>query len=257
MTGPAGAGAGCFAPVACLSPRPLPEPGVVHLWRLHGPSARMPLPLHALSPDEQARAARFVFPSLREAWRQARALQRAVLSAYLRVAPQAPVFAAEPGGKPRLACEAHEDSPLQFNLSHAGDAVLLAVARGQPCGVDLEPLRHHTDDDALAAACLSPGEHRRWRQLRPGQRRRALLQAWTRKEAWLKCTGTGLRVEPRSLHMPWCTQRRPHVYVPPAAPAAAPGELLDLPLGHGFVSALAVQPRLSAWQGHCLGWPSD
>ncbi|WP_052736505.1 4'-phosphopantetheinyl transferase family protein [Aquincola tertiaricarbonis] len=252
-TGPAAR----FEPARLQAPPPLAE-GQLHLWRLHLPSAPawLAVPLHSLSPDEAQRASRLVFPALRRAWQAARALQRAVLGAYLDCPPQRLRFRPGPGGKPLLAGGA-----LAFNLSHSGDAVLLGITRGLACGVDLEALRPSLADTALAEACLGPQERRAWHRLRPAQRPRALLQAWTRKEAWLKCTGQGLRDDPRRLQMPWLTQRQPHAFRPPPASGMHPlppaGVIGDLPLGTGFVGAWATAPAPTGWRGLCLGWPSD
>src|SRR5256885_15921185 len=56
---------------------------------------------------------------------------RALLAAYLRVAPETLLFVRGEHGKPDLA-------GLQFNLSHTGTALLLGVSREVELGVDLE-----------------------------------------------------------------------------------------------------------------------
>ncbi|HEY6546150.1 MAG TPA: 4'-phosphopantetheinyl transferase superfamily protein [Dokdonella sp.] len=81
---------------------------------------------------------------------------------------------------------------LEFNLSHAGADVLLAFARGQPVGVDLERVDRRVALDAIAARHFAPSEARALAGLEPVARRERFLELWTRKEAVLKALGEGL-----------------------------------------------------------------
>ena len=81
---------------------------------------------------------------------------------------------------------------LEFNLSHAGSDVLLAFARGQAVGVDLERVDRRVALDAIAARHFAPAEARTLARLEPGLRRERFLELWTRKEAVLKALGEGL-----------------------------------------------------------------
>ena len=58
-------------------------------------------------------------------------------------------------GKPRLARAASE---WGFNLSHAGDYVVAALAKGVAIGVDLESLARKTDMEALGERVFSESE---------------------------------------------------------------------------------------------------
>lgn len=102
--------------------------------------------------------------------------------------PCAPPIARGAQGKPFAP-----DLPdLQFNLSHAGADVLLAFARGEPLGVDLERVDRRVAVDAIAARHFAPAEAAALARLAPGPRRDAFLQLWTHKEAVLKALGEGL-----------------------------------------------------------------
>lgn len=99
-------------------------------------------------------------------------------------------FACSPAGKPYLKGEAG----FHFSLSHARGAVAAAVS-DREIGVDVEPLaparsrvakRCFTDrEQAYLCAAADPD--------------RAFYEIWTRKEAFLKYTGQGLRVPLRSV----------------------------------------------------------
>jgi len=91
-----------------------------------------------------------------------------------------------PEGKPFFAGD-----PLYFSLAHARTLAACAVS-DRPVGVDAELLR--TLRSGLARYVCSPEE---LAALPEGDE--ALLALWTRKEAWAKYTGRGLRGQPRAV----------------------------------------------------------
>ncbi len=131
-----------------------------------------------LSPDELARARRFVAPVHRARYIAQHAIVRALLARYTGLAPAAIAFTRGPHGKPAVA-------GVEHNLSHTDDVALLAVSRELAVGVDIE--RHAADIDPyeLARTVLAPAEA-------ACLERRAFLRIWCRKEACLKATGVGL-----------------------------------------------------------------
>ena len=87
-------------------------------------------------------------------------------------------------GKPRLARAASE---WGFNLSHAGDYVVAALAKGVAIGVDLESLARKTDMEALGERVFSESE----RMLVRAGGRDAFFALWSQKEALLTAMGCG------------------------------------------------------------------
>ncbi|HVT33594.1 MAG TPA: 4'-phosphopantetheinyl transferase superfamily protein [Rhodanobacteraceae bacterium] len=81
---------------------------------------------------------------------------------------------------------------IDFNLSHARDHVLIAVARAQPLGVDIEHIDRKTDVDGLARRFFAASEAEALRGLPEAQRLEAFVRLWTCKEAVLKALGEGL-----------------------------------------------------------------
>lgn len=145
-----------------------------------------------LDAAEQARAAAFHFARDRRRFIVSHAATRHILARYLDVTAAAVRFTHGARGKPRLAPPFHT-SGLHFNLSHAGELALLAVAQGRPVGVDVEHIRPLPDALSLAETFFAPAETA---QLRPllgtplGER--LFFTCWTRKEAFIKATGDGL-----------------------------------------------------------------
>nr|WP_235998380.1 4'-phosphopantetheinyl transferase superfamily protein [Hymenobacter sp. BT559] len=117
-----------------------------------------------------------------------RTAQRLVLGAYLGLPPASLHF--EPGAtkKPRL----REAPELHYNVSHAGDWVLLAVAEAE-IGIDVERLAPQFAFQEVLDYSFSPAEKVFIeRSAVPSQ---AFYQLWTRKEAFVKATGQGINAE--------------------------------------------------------------
>jgi 4'-phosphopantetheinyl transferase len=89
--------------------------------------------------------------------------------------------------------KAHVDGDaLHFNVSHSGDALVLAVSRSQPLGVDLEHPRRPRRALELAQRFFAPDETESLARLPESERQIAFLRLWTCKEAWVKADGGGL-----------------------------------------------------------------
>ncbi|MDR2012983.1 MAG: 4'-phosphopantetheinyl transferase superfamily protein [Rhodanobacter sp.] len=80
---------------------------------------------------------------------------------------------------------------LEFNLSHAGPQVLLAFARRQALGVDIEAETRRFSA-GLARRFFAPRETAALERLPEPLRHTAFLHLWTHKEALLKALGVGL-----------------------------------------------------------------
>lgn len=160
----------------------------VHVWRASLTDRPRSDHLGALSPEELERARRFANPERRHGFLVARAMVRGVLAQELGADAAALRFAVGPHGKPLL------DPPqtLQFNLSHSGDVVVVAVADDREVGVDVERIKPAIDHVALARRFFSPLENEQLATLAPSLQHAAFFAAWTRKEALVKAWGVGL-----------------------------------------------------------------
>lgn len=81
---------------------------------------------------------------------------------------------------------------LDFNLTHAGSEILLAFARRQPLGIDLEHTARHFSIEGIARRFFAAAEADALERLPEGARGAAFLRLWTHKEAVLKALGEGL-----------------------------------------------------------------
>jgi 4'-phosphopantetheinyl transferase len=165
------------------------HPGTIHIWRLlsehHANPGRA---LALLRPDEQQRAAQFVFPQHRQEWIGSRAILRVLLAHYTSSAsPQEIPIALGTRGKPSL-----HRHPLRFNLSHTPGVALFAFACGFEVGVDVEHIAPSEDLTAVAEQNFSAAEREALKSLPQDEQLIAFYRCWTRKEALLKAEGSGL-----------------------------------------------------------------
>ena len=182
--------------------RPRLAEGVVHVWRADLAAVTDDL-IELLSPEERARAERFLKARDGELWARAHGVLRLLVGRYLDAEPRRLRFAIGEHGKPALvddsAGERARAGPatgtlrgLSFNLSHSEHVVLCAFTQIGPIGVDVEIARRPIDEVAVAARAFGPAVARRLEGLDGANRKREFLRAWTRHEAELKCRGIGI-----------------------------------------------------------------
>lgn len=166
----------------------------VHVWscRLDAVPDAIAYCTTLLAEDETARATRFRVSTDRDRFIVAHALLRRVLARYLETDAARLLFGQADFGKPFLI----NYPELCFSLSHSGEFALVALARRE-VGVDIERVDRQIEIDGVAASAFSVLELAELRTMVPAERRAAFFRLWTRKEAYVKARGEGLR---RSTH---------------------------------------------------------
>ena len=165
---------------------------------LHWIDLQRPLPLKpgaVLDHAECERASRFVFEADARRWIHYRTALRLTLGLELGADPAELKFIASDFGKGRLAAP-HQG--VEFNVSHSERLAALAISRGGPVGVDLEPLDRARGLLDLAAAFCHPEEIAQLPD-EPQARAYDLIKIWTGKEALLKALGIGLMFPPQEI----------------------------------------------------------
>ncbi|MDB5411465.1 MAG: 4-phosphopantetheinyl transferase [Rhodospirillales bacterium] len=188
-----------------------------------------------LDDAERSRAARFHRAEDRRRHVVARCAARVILAAALRRRPSEIRFVTGDAGKPALV-----DGALEFNLSHSGAFVVIAVSEFGPIGIDVEEIRPMPDRDAIAQRYFHPGEVADLRSLTEPEATLAFFRCWTRKEAVSKALGLGLGLALDDYCvscLPWEGARLREM-----AGDAAPGRwsIRDLTLGMGYAAAVAA-----------------
>jgi 4'-phosphopantetheinyl transferase len=169
----------------------------VHVWTASLASAggALPDPCVELAADERARADRFRTTELGRRFALARVFLRRMLAAYAQVEASALRIGYGANGKPFLV-----DAPeLRFNLSHAHDRAIYAIAPGREVGIDIETTGRAVDIAGVARRVFSHIECAALDALAPDARREAFFRIWTRKEAYVKARGEGLAYPMRSV----------------------------------------------------------
>jgi len=180
--------------------------GEVHLWHLD---------MHVLpdlaSINPQASADRLDGNRQQLDPRQLRLQQRFYLRLLLAAHLQRPAYEVRIGktanGKPYVLVPGRKSDntaaaesaaawprpPLYFSLSHVGTAMLVALCRDMPVGVDMEAAdRAVRDPLRMARRYFHPAEVQWLQSLPATEQRLAFMRLWTCKEAVVKATGGGI-----------------------------------------------------------------
>jgi len=204
-----------------------------------------------LSPDERERADRFHFEVDRRRAVIGRGWLRLLLGQILNLPANELQFEYDEFEKPGLI--PGQDLPLQFNVSHSGDLILIAIAIGRAVGVDVERIRTDLDPDSIAARFFSAGERKILASLAGPARYQAFFTCWTRKEAYLKARGVGLSLPLDQFDVSFLPNEVPRLLATRPDPAEAGRWRLEaLDVAAGYVAAL-VAPA-SAWKLKCWNW---
>jgi 4'-phosphopantetheinyl transferase len=187
-------------------------------------------------PDEHARAARFLQPedSLRNLL--GRALLRRVAAHYGSMDPRQ-LIRINTWGKPEL-----DDCNVGCNISHAGTQLWVAVAHWPKVGIDIESASAPQEFRDIAAG-FHPDEVATLR--RASDAPLATMRCWSRKEAVSKATGLGLSLPLRAYAVDSGIAASDWLRVAPPQTARDSWTTVDLPVGNGYVGALAIAGRVT------------
>lgn len=123
----------------------------------------------------------------------ARALVRTTLADVLNVSARQLQFELGDKGKPQLTkhFQLSPNGVINFNLSHAGDWVILVIAH-QPVGVDIEYTPRKNDVLSIAEHYFHGEEIKELLSFPKDQQRERFFDYWTLKEAYMKARGEGI-----------------------------------------------------------------
>lgn len=134
-----------------------------------------------LCESERQKMCAYLRPADRARSFAAHVLKRVILAEILNISAPKLDFAADGFGRPWLDNNINE---LDFNLSHSGNMVALAVSKGAAVGIDIEQDRR--GHDKLFYNVRAPGEETLFSETAD------FLKMWTIKEAISKAIGTGV-----------------------------------------------------------------
>ncbi|MGQ9837080.1 MAG: 4'-phosphopantetheinyl transferase family protein [Cyanobacteriota bacterium] len=204
---------------------------VVQIWLQGVPLLEELLPqVGILSPEEQNKAEHLQLEADRRRFLASRLLLRRLLSHYSGLPPQSIWIEHSPRGKPYWR---DPPQPIQFNLSHSHERILIALVLKHRIGVDLEWIRPVLRWQRIAQRYFCADEQARLAHCADEERDSLFFQIWTQKEALLKATGTGLagsQTLARKSDPVFTTQGEGHAWV-----------IRPLQVGAGYAAAVAVE----------------
>ena len=132
-----------------------------------------------MTDKKRARIDRFRFEDDKKRSVFGEMLAKQMLSERFNIAPESIVIMPDENGKPYA-----DGLNVHFNISHSGELVICAVS-DKPIGVDIEEIKN-IKDTLIDYVCTADEK-----EYVSGNKER-FFEIWTAKEAYFKCTGTGI-----------------------------------------------------------------
>ncbi len=172
----------------------------IHLWALDLSRCDIEAGEKHLAQAEVSRAQRILDREKRRLYLGGRIGLRILLSQYTGLDPLELGFGYGSRGKPVLANHL-PGGEITFNYTLSKDKVLYAIARDRQIGVDMETLPRVINTKAMAERKLTDRERRAWEALPTVFGNDGMLCCWTRKEAYGKAIGVGIRYQLNAVNL--------------------------------------------------------
>jgi len=164
-----------------------------------------------LSDRERQRVERLQVKTVADRYAVSRGLLRHLLSHYTGLATENLVFEFGPLGKPSLAPLA-SGRTLTFNNTDCRGQAIYSFSWERELGVDLECLPREVRADRISRRRFTEAEADTICSLPEPMRTEVFLGCWTRKEAWGKALGVGIRYAMDSIDL-GSTPGDPHLLI--------------------------------------------
>ncbi|MCG7497289.1 4'-phosphopantetheinyl transferase superfamily protein [Vibrio sp. Of7-15] len=157
-----------------------------------------------LSDDELVKVERYRKAEDRQKALFVRCCLRAVLSHYFPLPPNEWKFEYGDKGKPRLCHTQRLSSGIEFNISHSGEHLVIAVMKKNHAddvielGVDIERSRSDIQIASILPHHFTLFEHSELQALPSEQQRQRFFDLWVLKESYIKAKGLGLALSLKS-----------------------------------------------------------
>lgn len=163
---------------------------------------------------------------------------RALLSRYTKTDPGNIEFGKGEYGKPYLA----SDRSVDFNLSHSGGKMALAIGRYAPIGLDIETWKPRVNLPGLVKKCFADEERIYWESLPENLQSQTFYDFWTKKESFVKAVGRGIAM---GMHRCVISPGDPMRFlsIPDIYGAPEDWKVLALDVGEAVSGALTVPNR--------------
>ncbi len=217
-------------------------PDHVDIYRIRLDLAETEIAVYAqwLSPDERARADKFLSAAKAREFTITRAYLKKILAQTLAEDPAHITIAHADQGKPYLVCNGRH-TRIRFSVSHSHGLALIAITLDRDIGIDVEQVRADVDHDALARRFFSSAEYEALQVCAETTRLQAFFTTWTRKEAIVKATGKGIALGLQQFDVSVVPGLAPRVLATRWELAGMPDwTLIDIQTDKDYVASLAV-----------------
>ncbi len=223
----------------------------IHVWKicLEQPLERVQAFQRLLSPGERRRREGIRSDRDKAAFCICHGSLRAILGRYKDIAPERVRLRRGRYGKPALDARFHE-TDIEFNMSHSGGLALIALARRQRVGVDVQMVDAGARMDDMARRFFSDRENEAIRA-QPDMRTAAFYHCWTRKEAAIKARGGSIVLLGNKISVSTTPDKPAQIISMPGRVSRKGWHLQDLPISAGYAAALCYEgppARVFLWQ---------
>jgi 4'-phosphopantetheinyl transferase len=180
-------------------------------------------------------------PEIKKKQIASKTLLRQTLARYLNQSAETIKLAKTAYGKPYLV-----DYPqINFNLSHTGDVMLVAISAIGAVGVDVEQTKlQRKDFSGLVEKCFAKVEKAHWYSLPVAEQEAEFYRYWTRKEAFVKAIGRGLAIGLE--HCVLSSGKSPYfISLPKEYGTVTNWQVVDLDLEANLFGALVIESKSS------------
>ena len=190
-----------------------------------------------LTPHDEKRCKKFRQLADRKRCAIGAILTRHILGGRLNIPPDSVPIEHTAFGKPVLAEIA---SDLQFNLSHSGDWIYLAVCAQQEVGIDIELCKPIDNIESLIRFTYHTSEQEKMLNQPTDLWLSWFYSCWTRKEAVLKAVGKGLQIAPEQFEInPNPTHTQQQTTLQAVDVLGAQYRVIDIEAASGYKAALS------------------
>jgi 4'-phosphopantetheinyl transferase len=144
-------------------------------------------------------------------------------------------------GKPKITDKIGQG--LEFNLSHSGGYALCAITKNTPIGIDIEKIRARDPAHYVRVAnrFFSESEAKVIRDAPKNEVVSLFFTCWTRKEAYVKQHGLGLRLPLRSFTVNVDYRKQARLENTPWHPTDVKvSQIYDLQVASGYCAAYSI-----------------
>ena len=184
--------------------------------------------LALLDDEERARSCRFLSLRAKRQFVLCRAALRIALSERLGCSNRQLAFGYLEHGKP-FAVVDRRRATVGFNVSHSGGHGLIAFAKNEWLGVDVEERVPGRDFEGIGSLVYGPAERQLLALAAGNHKMHLFFRLWSMKEALIKAIGSGFSLNPSRFEVPESMLQgsRSSLFRFPHAPSTA-WRLLDL-----------------------------